>query len=154
MPPANVIWPSRARTTWRSRSPTMLCRCSAVTATFATTPSRCGCAMRAVWRRWREWPSYEGRNGGTMPEMILTEQRGRVAIVTLNRPQVMNAMHPTMLSELYDQVRAWNQDKSVGVVVVTGAGKGFCAGADMSAWSLGDGPGAPERRSVDYEEWL
>ena len=89
-----------------------------------------------------------------MPEMILTEQRGRVAIVTLNRPQVMNAMHPTMLTELYDQVRAWNQDKSVGVIVVTGAGKGFCAGADMSAWSRGDGPGAPERRNVDYEEWL
>ncbi len=87
-------------------------------------------------------------------EMILSEQRGRVAIVTLNRPQVMNAMHPTMLSELYEQVRAWNADKSVGAIVVTGAGKGFCAGADMSAWQRGDGPGAPERRGVDYEEWL
>lgn len=87
-------------------------------------------------------------------EMILTEQRGRVAIVTLNRPEVLNAMHPTMLSELYEQVKGWNQDKSVGAIVVTGAGKGFCAGADMSAWQRGDGPGAPERRGIDYEEWL
>jgi 2-(1,2-epoxy-1,2-dihydrophenyl)acetyl-CoA isomerase len=86
--------------------------------------------------------------------MILTEQRGRVGILTLNRPQAMNAMHPTMLSELYEQVRAWNRDKSVGAVVVTGAGRGFCAGADMGAWSRGDGPGSPERRNVDYEEWL
>ena len=87
-------------------------------------------------------------------EMILTEQRGRVGILTLNRPQAMNAMHRTMLTELYEQVRAWSADKSVGAIVVTGAGRGFCSGADMSAWSRGDGPGSPERRAVDYEEWL
>ncbi|MBI1800599.1 MAG: enoyl-CoA hydratase/isomerase family protein [Chloroflexi bacterium] len=90
-------------------------------------------------------------------QMILTEQRGRVAIVTLNRPEVLNAMHPVMLGELYDQVQAWNQDKSVGAVIVTGAGKGFCSGADMAGWSRGSGVAqgnGQAQRAVDYEEWL
>ena len=51
-------------------------------------------------------------------EMILTEQRGRVAIVTMNRPETLNAMHPVMLSELYRQVQAWSTDPSVGAIVV------------------------------------
>ncbi|MBI5880167.1 MAG: enoyl-CoA hydratase/isomerase family protein [Chloroflexi bacterium] len=88
-------------------------------------------------------------------EMILTEKRGkRVAVVTLNRPDSLNAMHPVMLSELYDQVRAWDKDPSVGAIVVTGAGKGFCAGADVSGWARNTGPGTPERTPVSYEDWL
>jgi 2-(1,2-epoxy-1,2-dihydrophenyl)acetyl-CoA isomerase len=86
-------------------------------------------------------------------EMILTEQRGRVAIVTLNRPETLNAMHPVMLGELYDHVQAWNKDKSVGAVVVTGAGKGFCAGADVSGWARGD-DGGVRGRTVSYEDWI
>jgi 2-(1,2-epoxy-1,2-dihydrophenyl)acetyl-CoA isomerase len=86
-------------------------------------------------------------------QMILTEQRGRVAIVTLNRPETLNAMHPVMLGELYDQVQEWNKDKSVGAVVVTGAGKGFCAGADVSGWARG-GDGGVQGRAVSYEDWI
>lgn len=87
-------------------------------------------------------------------EMILTEQRGRVGIVTMNRPETLNAMHPVMLSELYGQVQAWSQDKSVGAIVVTGAGKGFCAGADVSGWARNTGPGTAERSAVSYEDWI
>lgn len=91
-------------------------------------------------------------------QMLLTEQRGRVAIATMNRPDAMNAMHPVMLSELYGQVQAWNQDKSVGAIVVTGAGKAFCAGADISGWSRGTGPGADapssQTSAVSFENWI
>ena len=73
-------------------------------------------------------------------QMILTEQRGRVGIATMNRPETLNAMHPVMLGELYGQVQAWGKDKSVGAIVVTGAGKGFCAGADVSGWARNTGP--------------
>ena len=87
-------------------------------------------------------------------QMILTEQRGRVGIVTMNRPETLNAMHPVMLGELYGQVQAWGKDKSVGAIVVTGAGKGFCAGADVSGWARNTGPGTGERSGVSYEDWI
>lgn len=87
-------------------------------------------------------------------QMILTEQRGRVGIVTMNRPETLNAMHPVMLGELYGQVEEWSKDKGVGAIVVTGAGKGFCAGADVSGWARNTGPGTSERSEVGYEDWI
>jgi len=87
-------------------------------------------------------------------QMILTEKRGRVGIVTMNRPETLNAMHPVMLGELYGQVQAWGNDKAVGAIVVTGAGKGFCAGADVGAWARNTGPGTSERSGVSYEDWI
>ena len=81
-------------------------------------------------------------------QMILTERRGkRVALLTMNRPESLNAMHPVMLTEMYEQVREWDKDPSVGAIVVTGAGKGFCAGADVSGWARNTGPGTAERLS-------
>ena len=62
-------------------------------------------------------------------EQILTELRGRVGIITLNQPDKFNAMSGTMQRELQEQIRAWNTDDSVGAVVITGAGRGFCSGA-------------------------
>ena len=91
-------------------------------------------------------------------QMLLTEQRGRVAIATLNRPETLNAMHPVMLSELYGQVQTWNKDKSVGAIVVTGAGKGFCSGADVAGWGRNSGPGTDNesngQSAVSYEDWI
>ena len=86
-------------------------------------------------------------------QMLLTEQRGRVAIATMNRPDRYNAMHPTMLSELFGQVQEWNTDKSVGAIIVTGAGKAFCAGADIGGWAQGTGPGTNER-TVNFSDWI
>lgn len=65
-------------------------------------------------------------------ENILTEVRGRVGIVTMNRPDVLNAMTAQMLSEIREQIQTWNGDDSVGAIVLTGAGRGFCSGADIS----------------------
>jgi enoyl-CoA hydratase len=62
---------------------------------------------------------------------ILTEIRGRVGIVTLNRPQVMNAFNTLMLTELFDALEAFDKDEHVGAIVVTGNEKAFAAGADI-----------------------
>jgi enoyl-CoA hydratase len=64
---------------------------------------------------------------------LLTEQRGHVLVVTMNRPQVRNALSGPMLallSEAWDQV---DTDPAIRVCVLTGAGGAFCAGADLKA---------------------
>ncbi|HEX5095013.1 MAG TPA: enoyl-CoA hydratase/isomerase family protein [Acidimicrobiia bacterium] len=66
-------------------------------------------------------------------EQILREQRDDVVVVTLNRPDKMNAWTPRMTAELTHAIEAADADPSVGAVVMTGAGRGFCAGADISA---------------------
>jgi enoyl-CoA hydratase len=65
---------------------------------------------------------------------------GRVAIVTMNRPERLNALGPAITAELIDTFRQLHRDRSVGAVVIEGAGDGFCAGADLVA----DGGPAPD----------
>jgi enoyl-CoA hydratase/carnithine racemase len=65
-------------------------------------------------------------------EQITVERRDAVSLVTLNRPERLNAWTPRMSVELADAIERANQDRAVGAIVVTGAGRGFCAGADMS----------------------
>jgi len=65
-------------------------------------------------------------------EEILTEVQGRVGIITMNRPDKLNAMNARMDYEIRDQIADWNADESIGAIVWTGAGRGFCAGADIS----------------------
>jgi enoyl-CoA hydratase len=62
---------------------------------------------------------------------ILTETRGRVGLVTLNRPEAMNAFNFTMTRELMDALEAFDNDDAVGAMVVTGNQKAFAAGADI-----------------------
>lgn len=64
-------------------------------------------------------------------EEIITEERDGVLLVTLNRPDRLNAWTPTMSGELTEAIEAADADDSIGAVVVTGAGRGFCAGADI-----------------------
>ena len=66
-----------------------------------------------------------------MPEHILVEQRGRVGLIRLNRPEKLNAWTQQMAGEIQEQVEAWNHDPAVGAIVVTGEGRAFCAGADL-----------------------
>jgi enoyl-CoA hydratase/carnithine racemase len=66
-------------------------------------------------------------------EQILREQRDDVVVLTLNRPEKLNAWTARMTDELTDAIEAADADASVGAVVVTGAGRGFCAGADIEA---------------------
>ena len=64
-------------------------------------------------------------------EQITYEQTGNVAVLTLNRPQRLNAWTPKMSVEQTHAIERANADGAVGAIVVTGAGRGFCAGADM-----------------------
>jgi enoyl-CoA hydratase/carnithine racemase len=66
---------------------------------------------------------------------ILYEVRERIATVTLNRPEKLNAWTPTMEAEVRQAMFAAEDDPEVRVIILTGAGKGFCAGADMSLLS-------------------
>lgn len=74
---------------------------------------------------------------------LLVEVRDRVAIVTLNRPDRMNAWTPTMAEEFRAAVTAASEDEGVRAIVLTGAGKGFCAGADMGRLADGAAGKAP-----------
>jgi enoyl-CoA hydratase/carnithine racemase len=65
-------------------------------------------------------------------ETIAYERRGAVAVITLDRPERLNAWTPRMASEQADAIGRANEDGEVGAIVMTGAGRGFCAGADMS----------------------
>ncbi|MCL2543739.1 MAG: enoyl-CoA hydratase [Nocardioidaceae bacterium] len=60
---------------------------------------------------------------------------GDVAVVTLNRPERMNSMAFDVMVPLRDRLRALGEDNSVRAIVLTGAGKGFCSGADQSGES-------------------
>ncbi len=64
------------------------------------------------------------------PEIIVTHDDG-VAIITLNRPDRLNALVSSMMAHLVDAVADVARDSSVGCVVITGAGRGFCAGGDL-----------------------
>ncbi|MEI9995754.1 MAG: crotonase/enoyl-CoA hydratase family protein [Rhizomicrobium sp.] len=64
---------------------------------------------------------------------ILTEISDNILTITLNRPEKLNAFTGTMMTELIDAFRAANADDEVRVIIVTGAGRAFCAGADLSA---------------------
>ena len=68
-------------------------------------------------------------------ETILYERRGRVSLITLNRPEKLNAWNPRMEGEFIDAVNGASSDREVGALVVTGAGRAFCAGGDISGWS-------------------
>jgi enoyl-CoA hydratase/carnithine racemase len=64
-------------------------------------------------------------------EQILYEIRDGVAVITLNRPEVLNAWTPQMGQEISNALDNSNKNDEVGAIVVTGAGRGFCSGADL-----------------------
>jgi enoyl-CoA hydratase len=64
-------------------------------------------------------------------DLIKTETRGRVGIVTLNRTSALNALNAQLVRELGEAVRAFDADTGIGCIVVTGEGKAFAAGADI-----------------------
>jgi enoyl-CoA hydratase/carnithine racemase len=79
-------------------------------------------------------------------EHILYEAQGRIALITLNRPEKLNAWSPRMEVEFMDALNSASADANVHVIVVTGSGRAFCAGGDMQAFDSrlsGGGPQGP-----------
>ena len=66
-------------------------------------------------------------------EQIVVEPFDAVVRITLNRPERLNAWTPRMMAELTAALKAANAEPAIGAIVVTGAGRGFCAGADIEA---------------------
>lgn len=65
-------------------------------------------------------------------EAILLSKEASIATITLNRPEVLNAMSPQLMAELYQAVDDVARDENIRAVVLTGAGRAFCAGGDMA----------------------
>ena len=78
-------------------------------------------------------------------ELVLTEKRGKVGLVTLNRPQVRNALNQQLLHELMDALEEFDKDDTVGAMVVTGDEKAFAAGADIK--EMADNTAAQAKKS-------
>lgn len=68
-------------------------------------------------------------------EIVLTERRNRVAIVTLNRPRVLNALSPELLDALGRTLTQLGSDVGIGCIILRGEGRAFAAGADVAAIS-------------------
>src|SRR5437899_2728658 len=83
---------------------------------------------RAAWRG----RSHKGASAMTY-NCLLYEVKDGVATLTLNRPDRLNALGDTLREDLFDAVSRGSADPEVRVMIVTGAGKGFCAGGDVKA---------------------
>jgi 2-(1,2-epoxy-1,2-dihydrophenyl)acetyl-CoA isomerase len=84
--------------------------------------------------------------GDTMSEAsVLYEVRGSVGLVTLNRPQSLNSFTRAMHREFWSILERIEADKGVRALVLTGAGRGFCAGADLAEFDFEPGPDLVKR---------
>ena len=66
-------------------------------------------------------------------ENIIVETRGRVGLITLNRPKALNALNDALMNELGEALAAFDADEAIGAIVITGSDKAFAAGADIAA---------------------
>ena len=88
-----------------------------------------------------------------MSDVVLNEQRGNVRVITLNRPDRLNAWTAELGRAYFDSLSEAAADAEVRAIVVTGAGRGFCAGADMDSLqgiSTGQRDGAPDNRPHSF----
>ena len=83
--------------------------------------------------------------------MILTRVQDRVATLTFNRPEKLNALSSELLSASIESLRSWSTDPKVGAIVVTGAGRAFCAGGDVS--TMGKESEQSLEENVDRLRW-
>ena len=69
---------------------------------------------------------------------VLVERRDRVMLITLNRPEAMNAINGALSHGLWNAVQELNDDPGLTAGVITGAGRGFCSGMDLKAFARGE----------------
>ena len=87
---------------------------------------------------------------------VIVEQRGAVTVLTLNRPERLNAWNNDMMYEMRDVVERANADPAVAAIVFTGAGRAYCSGADIGGWAQqiqgGEAPRGSSITSVPFAE--
>ena len=89
-----------------------------------------------------------------MTEPVLLERRDAVALLTLNRPDVLNALDRATLEAIAARCAALSRDATVRAVVLTGSGRAFAAGADIAAMRK-MGPARPRRSAASAtRRWL
>src|SRR5712671_910075 len=79
--------------------------------------------------------------------MIQTQVADRIATLTFHRPEKLNALSQQLISDSIATLRAWSTDPAIGVIVVTGSGRAFCAGGDVSSMAKDTGRSLEE--SID-----
>ena len=72
----------------------------------------------------------------TDEKILLTEKQGNVGIITLNRPDKLNSFNDELTFQLQDALKEMEKDKEVRAIILTGAGRGFCAGQDLQSRSI------------------
>ena len=75
---------------------------------------------------------------------VLVKKEGHIATIIMNRPEAMNALSHALFEDLLAALDEVNRDDDVWVVVITGAGKAFCAGVDIKEKSKGEGSLMPD----------
>lgn len=84
-------------------------------------------------------------NAPTQGNTVLFEQRGAVALLTLNRPDALNSFTRAMHHDLWAALDRAEADPAIRATVITGAGRGFCAGADLAEFDFEPGPDLVKR---------
>lgn len=85
------------------------------------------------------------------PRFLTVEQRGRVRVVTLNRPEVLNACNPATHREVQEALEAAELDEDTRCVILTGAGRAFCSGSDLREVGQFQGEAARRYIRLDFE---
>ena len=94
---------------------------------------------------WGRVLNYKQKETSMSESTVLYEERGNVGLVTLNRPQALNSFTRQMHHELWAVLDQAEANKNIRALVITGAGRGFCAGADLAEFDFADGPNLVER---------
>ncbi|MEX1167173.1 MAG: enoyl-CoA hydratase-related protein [Hydrogenophaga sp.] len=84
-------------------------------------------------------------NNPTTGSTVLYEQRGAIALLTLNRPEALNSFTRAMHRDLWAALDRAEADPAIRALVITGAGRGFCAGADLAEFDFAPGPDLVQR---------
>lgn len=83
-------------------------------------------------------------------EVILTSVADKVATLTLNRPEKLNALSKELLQQAIEMLKRWSKDEAVGAIVITGVGRAFCSGGDVSTMAERVESNQPLEERIDW----
>ncbi len=84
-----------------------------------------------------------------MPDDVLIHVENRIATLTLNRPDKLNALSNDLLTKSIEALHAWSEDPNVAVIIVTGSGRAFCAGGDIGGMAQSNAAPPTLEQQVD-----